>query len=56
MTNPFAAVTRRKKTTEAALQKFGKGLKSKYDTAQKKWQESPRYQKALKNARNEGAA
>ncbi len=54
MINPFAKVSRAKKTTEASLQKFGKDLRKKYQESWDKWEASPRYQKAKKRAQYEG--
>ncbi len=36
------------------IQRFGEGLRKSYDDAQKKWQASPRYKKAVQRAKWEG--
>lgn len=52
--NPMESLSRAKKTQEAALQKFGKGLMIKYKAAKMDWENSPRYKKALERAKYEG--
>lgn len=55
MKNPLTSASRAKVSTEAVLQKFGRGLAKKYKAAKIDYENSPRYKRAQERAAYEGA-